>query len=686
MYPTRAATRFQAASLPPGIRAILARAWSRPYPSTGQIPAPPTSISSALASVRTLIQQAEAVLARGASFSDRGAIAQQLRGLADSPNLQAFGDAVRELRAAAERVFATVPFAEQLGLMPAAPSLPATGQISKIRRVETAAPRPAAPRPAAAPRATCRGAYCRVLSPDLRRVVFIQPGTSFTVAVTDPDGRYIPADPRDPDRGSLGWATFDDGSVGWVVPDEVSLLEPGTGQISAIRRVPTSSRFDAPYSQIAAAPPAAIIEREPPPTSPASFPPLPLPPPPRPSCNLSVRELPVLFYAVVNAVPGAAGMNLRCRPSPTGPIPMVVPAGTPLQVLETGIAEESGACPLCEWWIVIPYDGPPGYMRAIGPTGEPNLVRTAPPAGAPLVDPPPLGPSAGPPPVGPPRAGQVFAARLPAPRHAPTVFTARIEAYDAFDRAWEEGLPPKTMRALWRAVRMRAMELYGKHSDPGDRSDWHVYDRWWNETHLPTSPSGLRYVPTAPSGLRRVSTGQLRRIEPSPPVQGALEPSPDVAEWRPASLLVNLRHALATRQSDKTIRALYSEYARAAAAIGARWAPIERLYAEAGRPLPAEQELDENLFTAQNLAAPRGGPGAQAIVRSPRGALTAPMHATMNIQSGPVSQIPVGHTVEVFETRPGLFGPLTRASYNSPDGTVHSGWMDDASLQRLQLV
>ena len=94
-------------------------------------------------------------------------------------------------------------------------------------------------------------------------------------------------------------------------------------------------------------------------------------------------------------------------------------------------------------------------------------------------------------------------------------------ALEAFNRGWEQGLPPKALRALWRSVRTRAVQLFGRYSDPGERPDWDVYERWWRETH-----------PAAPARLGRVSTGQAfpafapRSVAALPEAITVREPAP----------------------------------------------------------------------------------------------------------------------------------------------------------------
>ena len=326
-----------------------------------------------------------------------------------------------------------------------------TGQpISRIRRVSTG------------PRATCSEAYCRVLSPDLRRAVLVPSGTNFGIAAAAPDGRYVLADRRNPARGNLGWATFDNGAVGWVSPDEVSLLGIGTGTgqaISRIRRVPTPSRFDAPYGQIATLPPAAIIE------------PVPVPVP----APFDEQQLLLQVRMLIQAVEAQAAYAPARRPYWA-------------DQLEAVAAQEELRSPQAA-----------AELRAAAARIRADQSPARPPTPLPPLPPlPPGSPGTSPmlpsPPPPRPNTGQVFSAHLTKPpRRAPTIFTASIAAFEAFDRAWDQGLPPKVLRALWRAARVRAMELYGRDGDPGEQN-WAEYEAWWNTTHRPT-------------GIRRVATG-----------------------------------------------------------------------------------------------------------------------------------------------------------------------------------
>lgn len=69
-------------------------------------------------------------------------------------------------------------------------------------------------------------------------------------------------------------------------------------------------------------------------------------------------------------------VNVRSAPSPDAPaVSAVVPAGSTITVLETGIASKSPRSR--EWWRIVTPGGIPGFASAVGPAGEHNLELAA---------------------------------------------------------------------------------------------------------------------------------------------------------------------------------------------------------------------------------------------------------------------------------------------------------------------
>ena len=86
------------------------------------------------------------------------------------------------------------------------------------------------------------------------------------------------------------------------------------------------------------------------------------------------------FWAHIHVLTGEVGMNLRAAPSPRAPLIGAARNGTRVWVAQIGFPEvDAPPGALMEWWaITVPGQMPAGslaYVRAVGPTGEQNLMR-----------------------------------------------------------------------------------------------------------------------------------------------------------------------------------------------------------------------------------------------------------------------------------------------------------------------
>ena len=104
---------------------------------------------------------------------------------------------------------------------------------------------------------------------------------------------------------------------------------------------------------------------------------------PPPSPDLVPAEIFAGYYALVRKTADEASLRLRSAPASGSLLLRTIPNGESVTVLETGLREArlGFQCPNCEWWRVRYYDRslpyPPaeeGFMRAVGPNGERNLL------------------------------------------------------------------------------------------------------------------------------------------------------------------------------------------------------------------------------------------------------------------------------------------------------------------------